>query len=84
MKTEKLVRTQVLLEAAQLALLNQIAEEEGKSVSSILRELVKLALNTHLQKEIAKAAEKLHDVYYTDGELVGYSAIDHDDFLLKG
>jgi hypothetical protein len=76
MKKINLTRTQVLFEPEQLQALMRIAEEEGKSVSALLRELVNLALETRRQKALAQAAERLHDVYY--------SAIDGDDFHLKG
>lgn len=83
MKKENLTRTQVLLEQEQLNALTQIAGSQGKSVSALLREWVSQALHAHHQKKLAEAANSLADAYYTDGDLVGYSAIDGEDFSLK-
>lgn len=84
MKKENLTRTQVLLEPDQLKLLAQIAEEQGMSVSALLREWVAQGIHNHRQKKLADAALLLAEAYYSDGELVGYSALDGDDFFMKG
>jgi len=84
MKKENYLRTQVLLEPEQLKALSQIAEEQGKSVSALLREWVGQGLHSHRQKMLAEAALSLSEAYYADGELVGYSALDGDDFSMKG
>ncbi len=84
MKKENLTRTQVLLEPEQLKALAEIAEEQGKSVSALLREWVGQGLRSHQQKILEKAALSLAEAYYSDGELVGYSALDGEDFSLKG
>ncbi|MBA4375949.1 MAG: hypothetical protein C0401_07235 [Anaerolinea sp.] len=84
MRKESLTRTQVLLEPEQLKALMKIAAQEGKSVSALLREWVDQALQEHQQKKLAVAAKAMAEIYYSDGDLVGYSAIDGDDFSLKG
>ena len=84
MKKENLTRTQVLLEPEQLKALSQIAGEQGKSISALLREWVEQALHMHRQKQLADAASILTEAYYADSDLVGYSALDGDDFSLKG
>jgi hypothetical protein len=84
MKKETLTRTQVLLEPEQLKALSRIAAEQGISVSALLREWVGQALHTHNQKRLADAAFSLAEAYYADGDLVGYSALDSDDFSLQG
>lgn len=81
MKKELLVRTQVLLEPDQLKALTRLAEEQGKSVSAVLREWVSEGLHTQKQKQLAQAALRLSEVYYSDGDLVGYSTLDGDDFM---
>lgn len=84
MKKENLARTQVLLEPTQLKALSEIAEEQGKSVSGLLREWVGQGLRTHQQTILAAAARSLAETYYADGDLVGYAALDGDEFSPKG
>jgi hypothetical protein len=83
MKKQTLSRTQVLLTPEQLRELIRISVEEKKSVSSLLREWVNLALMQRQQEALARAARELADNYYSDGELVGYSYGD-DDFPVRG
>ena len=83
MKKEIKTRTQVLLEPEQIKKLAAIAEEEGRSVSSLLREWVDDALKARQQKIFSAAAKALAESYYSDGELTGYSSIDDDSFFLK-
>lgn len=84
MKNQNLYRTQVLLEPGQYRQLVELADKEGISLSALLRRLVAHALDERQQQELARAAEKMMDLYYSDGELVGYAALDGDDFPLKG
>jgi hypothetical protein len=66
----------VLLEPAQLKELTRIAAEEKKSLSALLREMVRRALADRQSELLAKAARDMADTYYSDGELVGYSSGD--------
>lgn len=84
MKKKSLIRTQVLLEPEQLKALSKLAEEQGKSVSAVLREWVSAGLHAQRQKRLAEAALSLSEAYYSDGDLVGYSALDGEDFSLRG
>jgi len=76
MKKPLLSRTQVLLEPAQLKELTRIAAEEKKSLSALLREMVRRALADRQSELLAKAARDMADTYYSDVELVGYSSGD--------
>jgi hypothetical protein len=76
MKKQLLARTQVLLEPSQLKELARIAKEEKKSLSALLRELIRHALANRQAEALAKAAREMADTYYSDGELVGYSSGD--------
>jgi hypothetical protein len=76
MKKQLLTRTQVLLEPSQLNELGRIAREEKKSLSGLLRELIRRALADRQSEALAKAAREMADTYYSDGELVGYSGGD--------
>ncbi len=75
MKKTPLTRTQVLFEPAQLEQLNQIAAQEGKSLSGLLREWVDRGLEQRKNEALTQAAERLLGSYYNDGELVGYGAL---------
>jgi len=76
MKKPLLSRTQVLLEPVQLKELTRIAAEEKKSLSALLREMIRRALAERQSELLAKAARDMADTYYSDGELVGYSSGD--------
>jgi hypothetical protein len=73
MKKQVLSRTQVLLEPEQLKELARIAREEKKSLSGLLRELIRGALAERQASVLARAAQEMAESYYADGELVGYS-----------
>lgn len=79
MKSTPYTRTQVLLEPDQAKALADIAETEGKSLSSLLREWIDLALKQRRQQEMARAAESMKDTYTIDGEIFGYSTFHTDD-----
>jgi hypothetical protein len=81
MKSTPYTRTQVLLEPQQAKLLAEIAAAEGKSLSSLLREMIDAALQQRRQQELARAAEHMMDTYTIDGEILGYSTLDRQDFL---
>ncbi len=74
MKKPRLTRTQVLLEPEQLTELADIARQEKKSLSALLRELVRRALAEKKSEQLARAAREMTESYYADGELVGYSS----------
>ena len=83
MKKEILIRTQVLFEPEQIKKLTEISEQEGKSVSALLREWVDEALKSRQKRLLSAAAKAMADAYYSDGELTGYSTMDGDSFFLK-
>lgn len=84
MNKQNLYRTQVLLEPQQYQQLTALAETEGISLSALLRRMVAQALDARRRQDLARAAEKLMGAYYSDGEMVGYSTLDGDDFLGRG
>ena len=83
MKSTPYTRTQVLLEPEQARILADIAAAEGKSLSSLLREWIDIALQQRRQNEMARAAEHMMDTYNIDGEVLGYSTPEADDFLIS-
>ena len=80
MKKGNLIRTQVLLAAEQMDELNRIATEEGKSLSGLLREWVDRGLAQRKNEALTQAAEQLLNSYYANGDLVGYGALDGEEF----
>ncbi len=80
MKKNTLTRTQVLLQPEQLDQLSRIAEQEGKSLSALLREWIDLVLEQRRNKALTSAAEQLLNSYYADGELLGYGVLDGEEF----
>lgn len=82
MKSTPYTRTQVLLEPEQAAILAEIAASEGKSLSSLLREWIDAALKQRKQNELKRAAQDMMDTYAIDGEVLGYSKLDAEDFFL--
>ena len=80
MKSNNFYRTQVLLEPEQYRDLMKLAESEGISLSALLRRIVAQGLEQQRRHELARAAEAMMDVYYGDGSLAGYSALDGVDF----
>ena len=80
MKKENLYRTQVLLEPAQYRELTELAEGEGISLSALLRRIVAQGLEEQRRRRLAQAAESMMDLYYSEGDIVGYSALDGEDF----
>jgi hypothetical protein len=84
MKKENLYRTQVLLEPAQYRELTELAESEGISLSALLRRIVAQGLEEQRRRRLAQAAESMMDLYYSEGDIVGYSALDGEDFNAGG
>lgn len=80
MKKENLYRTQVLLEPEQYRELIRLAESEGISLSALLRRIVAQGLANNRQQQMARAAEEMMDLYYSDGAMVGYVSLDGEDF----
>ncbi len=80
MKKENLYRTQVLLEPGQYRELVSLAEGEGISLSALLRRIVAQGLEQVRRDRLARAAEQMMDLYYSDGGMTAYSALDGEDF----
>ncbi len=84
MKKENLYRTQVLLEPAQYRELTTLAEAEGISLSALLRRIVAQGLEEHRRHVLARAAEDLLDLYYSSGDIMGYTSPGGEDFNGEG
>ena len=77
----ELYRTQVLLEKSQHEILTQIAKEESRSLSEIVREMIERELRYRQCRQMMLAARELQADYTTDPELTAFTALDSEDFL---
>jgi predicted DNA-binding ribbon-helix-helix protein len=76
-------RTQILLEKGQHQILSLIAEEEKRSLSEIVREMIERELRYRRRRQMLLAARELQADYNTDPNLTQFSALDSDDFLFE-
>ncbi|MHB8779421.1 MAG: hypothetical protein ACYC6R_16940 [Anaerolineales bacterium] len=74
-------RTQILLEKTQHQILTIIAEEENRSLSEVVREMIERELRYRQRRQILLAARELQADYKTDPSLTDFTALDSDDFL---
>ncbi|RJP51761.1 MAG: hypothetical protein C4586_03855 [Anaerolineaceae bacterium] len=74
-------RTQILLEKTQHQILTTIAEEENRSLSEVVREMIERELRYRQRRQILLAARELRADYKTDPSLTDFTALDSDDFL---
>lgn len=72
-------RSQILLEPAQHAELAAIAGREQRSLSDLVREMLRLQLEERRKRILAAAAEALLPDYRDDPELSAFTALDADD-----
>ena len=79
----ELYRTQILLEKSQHETLAQIAREEHRSLSDIVREMVDRQLLYRQRHQMMLAARELQADYNTDPELTAFSVLDGEDFLFE-
>ena len=77
----ELFRTQVLLEKSQHEILSQIAKEESRSLSDVVREMIERELRYRQRRQMMLAARELQVDYTTDPELTAFTALDSEDFL---
>lgn len=77
----ELYRTQILLEKSQHEILTRIAQEESRSLSELVRDMIERELRYRQRRQMLLAARELQADYVTDPELTAFSALDSDDFL---
>ncbi len=73
-------RTQILLEPEQHKILTEIARQEKRSLSDVLREMVDKQISERRRIALAAAARALLEDYRTDPELTAFQALDGDAF----
>ena len=79
MTTNRFDRTQILLEPAQRSKLTQIANQEKRSLSDVVREMINAQLVTRKRHEMAAGAQALLSDYQTDKELTAFSLLDGEE-----
>ena len=77
----ELYRTQILLEKTQHEILSQIAREESRSLSEIVREMIDRQLKYRQRHQMMLAARELQGDYIADPALKEFTELDGDDFL---
>lgn len=77
----ELFRAQILLEKSQHETLTQIAQEESRSLSEIVREMIDRELRYRQRRQMMLAARELQADYSTNPDLNEFNALDGDDFL---
>jgi predicted DNA-binding protein len=73
-------RTQILLKPEQHQILTEIASQEKRSLSEIIREMIDKQVAARQQKALAAAAQALLADYQTDSELTAFQALNGEDF----
>ena len=77
-------RTQILLEPEQYAELTAVAAAERRSLSDLVREMLRLQLESRRKRGLAAAAEALLADYLEDPELSAFTALDAEDVHAQG
>jgi hypothetical protein len=72
---------QVFLNPSQHEMLTRIAEQENRSLSEIVREIVDRELRYRQRRQMVLAASELQVDYGTDPDLRAFDALDGDKFL---
>ncbi len=75
-----MIRTQIILREGQRRALEKLAQEQERSVSEVVRELLDAQLRVENERRLRDAARSLRDDYLNDPELTVYSAIEGDLF----
>ena len=81
---QTLTRTQILLEPEQHRSLQEIARREKRSLSDVVRELLRRQLAIRKQEEMAAAAQALLSDYQDDADLTAFTTLDGEDFHAQG
>jgi hypothetical protein len=79
----ELYRARILLEKSQHETLTQIAQEESRSLSEIVREMIDRELRFRLRRQMMLAARELQADYSINPDLSEFDVLDGDDFLFQ-
>ncbi len=73
-------RAQILLDPEQHKALAEIARQEKRSLSDVVRQMLQTQLEALKQKKLEQAARVLLADYEDNLELTAFSTLDADDF----
>lgn len=73
-------RTQILLQPEQYKILTEIARQERRSLSDLIREMVDKQVAERKQIALSAAAQALLTDYQTDPELTAFQGLNDHDF----
>jgi predicted CopG family antitoxin len=73
-------RVNIMLREEQREYLAELAEQENKSLSEIIRQLVDEKRQANQSIRLQTAAEALADDYRSNEELTAFNALDGEDF----
>jgi hypothetical protein len=79
----ELYRAQILLEKSQHETLTQIAQQESRSLSEVVREMIDRELRYRLRRQMMLAARELQADYVANSDLTDFDVLDGDDFLFQ-
>ena len=79
-----MVRTQIILREEQRQVLAEIAKQENRSISNLIREFLDEQIRVHEERQMFKAAELLKEDYMNDQELTLFTALDSEEFHEEG
>lgn len=79
----ELQRAQILLKKSQHDILTEIARQENRSLSEIVRELLEQALTARQRRQMSLAAHELQAEYRTNPALAEFTALDTEDFFFE-
>jgi hypothetical protein len=75
-----MIRAQIVIEKEQHDTLVRIAQEEGRSISAIVREMIDRGLRYRQRKQILHGVQELEADYRTDPALIELTELDGEDF----
>lgn len=79
----ELYKAQILLERYQYEALAQIAQEQGRSLSEIGREMIDHGLRYYLRRQVMLVTRERQGEYTTDPMPTELTTLDKDDFLFE-
>ncbi|MCL5429357.1 MAG: hypothetical protein M1347_06125 [Chloroflexi bacterium] len=77
---ESLRRFQILLDEDQEKYLARVSKKSGKSVSALIRELVREKMRTAKEAKLRQAARELRAAYAASEDLTAFTNLDAEDW----
>ena len=74
-------RIQILLDPCDRQELEKLAKEANKSMSGIIRDLIRDYVSRQKRLKLRRAAELMENEYQVNDDLTAFSALDNEDFI---